>query len=579
MDPKSDAKLNIEIEMAKDKQLLEVLDRNAQVVVKYNGDIAAVARQEGGVAQIISEKYAAIRIPLEQAERLLAYPEVEYMEAPRNFVYNLEFSMKAACIRAVQDSGTYDLSGEGVLLGIVDSGINYAHPDFRNEDGTTRIVSLWDQSIPGNPPLGYIQGTAYSREQINEALEQPTQAARLAKVPSQDTIGHGTHVAGIAGGNGRGSKGRNAGAAPESEFIIVKLDSPPDTALVRTVDIMLGVRYVIEKAIELSRPISVNVSIGMNEGSHDGRSLIEQFLEDMAQVWKTNICAGSGNEGQARNHLEGKVNQGGVETFEVNIGPNKQSYNLSVWQSFIDRLAFQIKGPNGGATPIIYYNQPPAKYVVGDAIIYVSFAGPSPLNGDVEFGIYMYGQNGKPINAGAWEINVLGESIVDGTYNVWGQTAEQSGSETFIIGSTPEMTLTTPSTAQNIITVGAYNSITNQIAPFSGRGYTRGPVQVKPDLVAPGVDILAPSNAGGYRTLSGTSMATPHVTGGIALMMQWGIVQGNNPFLYGENLRSYLLRGAVRDTVGITYPDPSWGYGKLCIKNSLDVLRRERVFS
>ncbi|MGL5676393.1 MAG: S8 family serine peptidase, partial [Cellulosilyticaceae bacterium] len=184
------------------------------------------------------------------------------------------------------------------------------------------------------------------------------------------------------------------------------------------------------------------------------------------------------------------------------------------------------------------------------------------------------GDNGKAINEGIWRGRVYGDSIVNGQYNVWGESSEQSGETTFFVQSTPEVTVTTPSTASNVITVGAYDAITNQIAGFSGQGYTRTNQSIKPDLVAPGVDILAVSNTGGYRTLSGTSMATPHVTGAVALMMQWGIVEGRNAFLYGEYVRTYLLRGAKRDVKGVTYPDTKWGYGKLCLKNTMDLLRR-----
>ncbi|MGL4797865.1 MAG: S8 family serine peptidase [Cellulosilyticaceae bacterium] len=574
MDPKTDAKLNIELAIVANNEASLLPDREQQVIVKYNGDIEKIVAKEGGITQIISEKYAAVRIPFDKVKNLLTYTEVEYMEAPKSFVYNVAESMKAACIRSVQAQNSYGLTGKGVLLGIVDSGILYQHPDFRNADGTTRIAYLWDQGIQGKPPLGFNEGTEYTSEEINEALRQPTRSEQFAIVPSEDSVGHGSHVAGIAGGNGRGSRGRNVGAAPEATFVIVKLASPGKSEIVRTVDIMLGAKYVVEKARELGMPIAVNISLGMNEGSHDGKSLIEQYLDDLSQVWKTNIVVGAGNEGAARGHFQGKVTAESPSVFEVNIGPNKKEYHFSVWQSFIDLLSFEIVAPNGAKTPRIYYNQPASRYVLGDTIVYVSFAGPSPLNGDIEFAVYLLGEGGKSINEGVWQGRVYGDSVVNGQYNVWGETSEQSGDTTFFVQATPQVTVTTPSTASNVITVGAYNAITNQIAGFSGQGYTRTNQSIKPDLVAPGVDILAVSNTGGYRALSGTSMATPHVTGAVALMMQWGIVEGRNAFLYGEYVRTYLLRGARRDVKGVTYPDIKWGYGKLCLKNTMDLLRR-----
>lgn len=574
MNPKTDAKLNIEINaLAADPQML---DPSQQVIVKYNGDIVNIAAKEGGIAQIISEKYAAIQIPLEDAPKLLNYPEVEYMEAPKIFVFNLEQSMRQACITSVQNNPPYNLKGKGVLLGIIDSGIFYQHPDFRNEDGTTRIAYLWDQSIEGNPPEGFTEGTEYTKEQINEALSKTRRSEQLAIVPSEDSIGHGTHVAGIAGGNGRGSRGRYQGAAPEAEFIIVKLSSPGQSQFVRTISIMLGVKYVIEKARELNRPIAVNLSIGMNEGSHDGKSLIEAYLDDAALLWKTNIIVGSGNEGVAKNHFEGRIATGEERSVELNIASNKRTYGFTVWQQFIDTLTYNIQSPSGEKTPLIILGQPPRRFVLGNTLVNVSFGGPSPLNGDIQLGVFLSGIGERPIDEGIWRINIVGQDVVGGTFNIWGETREQAG-ETFFPNADPELTITTPATAFNVISVGAYDSVTNQIADFSGRGFTRSLRSVKPDLVAPGVGIMAPSQGGGYRALSGTSMATPHVTGAVALMMEWGIVQNRNPFLYGESVRTYLLRGTNKDITGISIPDKSWGYGKLCLKNTMDLVRRAQV--
>jgi len=190
---------------------------NWQVLVKYNGDIEAVARQEGGVAQRINDQFAVLAIPPDRVMNLINYTEVEYVEAPKRLVYNLDTSMRASCITPVQNDAPYRLRGEGVLLGIIDSGINYFHPDFRNPDGTTRITSIWDQTITGRPPEGFFQGTEYTRQEINEALSQQNRLQGLLIVPSEDTNGHGTHVAGIAGGNGRASNGRYVGAAPDAE--------------------------------------------------------------------------------------------------------------------------------------------------------------------------------------------------------------------------------------------------------------------------------------------------------------------------------------------------------------------------
>jgi minor extracellular serine protease Vpr len=216
-------------------------------------------------------------------------------------------------------------------------------------------------------------------------------------------------------------------------------------------------------------------------------------------------------------------------------------------------------------------------YILGSTEVFTTFVGPSPLNGDIEFAVFLIPLRSAFISPGVWTVRIYGREIVLGDYHVWGPTSDTAGIDNYILTNVSGITITTPATAQFVISVGAYNSRTQQIAPFSGRGFSRDDKVIKPDLVAPGVNIIAPSYTGGYQQLSGTSMATPHVTGSVALIMEWGIVRGNNLFMYGENLKAYLLRGAVRNIPGVTFPNPSWGYGKLCLQNTLDILRTQQI--
>ncbi len=318
-----------------------------EILVKYNGDIEAVARKEGGVAQLISEQYAALTMPPNQIQNLLNYTEVEYMETPKRLKYNVVSSMTASCITGVQKETPYNLKGRGILLGIIDSGIHYRHPDFRNPDGSTRILRIWDQTIPGKPPTGYLIGTEYTSDQINAALKAPNKLEGDLLVPTKDTVGHGTHVAGIAGGNGRGSAGQVVGAAPEAEFIIVKLGRGDFEGFVRSIEIMLALRYVIETATQLSKPIAINLSVGTNSGPHDGEALLEQYIDDVATLWKNNIVVAAGNEANTRNHTQGRVAPGETEVIEFQIGANTSYYGVSIWQNPLDELSFEIIGPNG----------------------------------------------------------------------------------------------------------------------------------------------------------------------------------------------------------------------------------------
>ena len=586
MENKTDAMLQLLSELSTEEitaspEYLALLgfgqNSNWQVVVKYNGDIEAVARQEGGIAQRINDQFAVLAIPPERVMDLVNYTEVEYVEAPKRLIYNLDTSMRASCITSVQNELPYRLRGEGVLLGIIDSGINYFHPDFRNPDGTTRITSIWDQTIIGRQPEGFLQGTEYTREEINNALRAQNRQEGLLIVPSQDTLGHGTHVAGIAGGNGRGSNGRYVGAAPQAEFIIVKLGQPDFEGFVRDIEIMLAVKYVLERARALGKPVAINISIGTNQGPHDGTSLLELYLDDAATVWKNNIVVGTGNEGVTRSHTTGRVSENSTTSFEFQVGASNPNYSLSLWQDPIDRLAIQVVSPTGESTPLIVYAEGSVNYALGNTRVYATFSGPTPMSGNIEFALALVPIQGTSVTSGPWTLVVHGQQVVNGSFDVWGTITEQQEVNNYFLAPVIEGSLTTPATAESVIAVAAYDDATGQIAPFSGRGYARNEYRTKPDLTAPGVDIVSASHTtSGYRTLSGTSMATPHVTGGCALLMEWGIVNGNNPYLYGENLRTYLIRGARREN-NMNYPNQQWGYGKLCIEQSLDLLRQQLV--
>lgn len=239
-----------------------------ELIVKYSGTLDAVRTISLSVTELMNG-YAVIVIREDRIEELASFPEVEFIEKPKSLYFEAYVGRQVSCIDSVQNP-PYSLKGNGILIGIVDSGIDYANPAFRNADGTTRIVSLWDQTIPGHPPEGYATGTEYTREDINAALEEADEQERFRIVPSRDMSGHGTAVAGIAAGNGAGSAGgQYRGVAPEAELIVVKMGIPRMEGFPRTTELMTGVDYIIRKALELRKPVAVNISFGNTYGSHE----------------------------------------------------------------------------------------------------------------------------------------------------------------------------------------------------------------------------------------------------------------------------------------------------------------------
>lgn len=539
--------------------------RTWEVIIKYSGTLGQVREIAESVVEL-SNEFAIVTVREDRLEALAGIEAVEYIEKPKRLFFQVENGRRVSCMTSVQIRPP-KLYGTGVLVAIIDSGIDYANLDFRNADGTTRIYALWDQTIPGNPPEGYVQGTEYTQEKINEALRQENRTERMKIVPSEDRSGHGTAVAGIAAGNGRGSKGaRYQGVASESGILVVKLGTPREEGFPRTTELMQAIDYVVKKAQRAGRPVAINISFGNTYGSHTGTSLLERFIADIANLWKSVICIGMGNEGASAGHTAGILKENTEERIPLAVQMKETAINVQIWKSYHDIVDISLISPAGvqiGPIPEVIGTQ---RFVVGDTEILLYYGEPSPFHVSQEIFIEFLPKDSY-ITPGIWQFVLTPRKIVTGEYDLWLPSENVLNRGTAFRYPTERGTLTIPSTSQRVISVGAYDSLTFAYADFSGRGGLEG--ESKPDLVAPGVDITAPTPSGIYQTFTGTSFATPFVSGAAALMMEWGIVRGNDPYLYGEKVKAYLRRGA-RPLPGFTeYPNPQVGYGALCLRDSL----------
>ena len=541
-----------------------------ELIVKYSGTLEAVRQTARSVTELLNG-YAVIVIEEERIGQLAQLPEVEFIEKPKKLYFQTDVGRQVSCIDIVQDM-PLSLRGKGTLIGIVDSGIDYENAEFRNEDGTTRIVSLWDQSVNGRPPAGYLAGTEYTREQIDAALATEDKEVRRQMVKTSDVSGHGTAVAGIAAGNGRGSEGRRfRGAAPEAELIIVKMGAPREGGFPRTTELMRGVDYIVRKAVELRRPVAINISFGNTYGSHDGTSLVERFLNDIADMWKNVICIGSGNEGASAGHVSGKVRRQISETVELAVQQREPALSIQIWKSYVDEMGVSVISPSGRQAGPFYEFLGAQRDILGDTELLIYYGEPKPYS--VKQEIYLSLLPGKQyIESGVWKIVLTPGRIVDGEYQMWLPTQTSLNMGTAFLQPNSMSTLTIPSTASLAVTVAAYDARTFSYADFSGRGPAgmyEGENVLKPDIAAPGVRVTAPVPGGGYQSFSGTSFAAPFVTGSAALLMEWGIVRGNDPYLYGEKVKAYLRKGAKQLAGYERWPNALLGYGALCVRDSL----------
>ncbi len=549
------------------------------LIIDYNGDTYVLEQYKDYSVNIINFFLAVIHVPISDI-REDSISQLGYAVFPNLFGLISDAELEASGILRLRNIPSFNLRGQGVLIGFLDSGIDYTNPIFQYADGTTKISYLWDQTIDSDQiPEGMAYGTEYTRDQINEALrsEDP-----YSIVPSKDEVGHGTMLAGVAAGNEVPESGFY-GVAPDAEIVFVKLKHakanlkaffriPESELSYQENDILFGYQYLINVGTRLNKPIVICNAVDTSQYAHDGRGSTSGWLSLQANNIGIAIITAVGNEGNARRHYSGVVNSTmGYDTVELNVGEGESGFSMEIWGATPNLYTIDITSPSGEyisrmnimmnetreitfifEPTIIFLDYTLVEAQSGDQLILLRFSDPSP---------------------GIWKFNVYGRGIDPMRFNIWLPMNNFITADTYFIRSDPFITVLSVSCAPIPIAVTAYDSENDSLYLNSGRGNTRLDY-IKPDIAAPGVNVLAPSLEQEFVLVTGTSAAAAHTAGVAAMLFEWGIINGRYPNMSTQDMKIFMIRGARRN-IDIEYPNRDWGYGILDIFNVFESLRRD----
>ncbi|WP_435575568.1 S8 family serine peptidase [Clostridium gasigenes] len=535
---------------------------NIEIVVLFGNNLDKVTRSVeaiGGTFENLGYGFGIVTVKSEDIRKISELQGVQYVELPK-VLFTSDFeSNKASCVPNAWDR--YGLTGEGVLVGFIDTGIDYTHPAFRDEEGNTRIDFIYDLAEDRK---------VYDKAQINEALKAPDP---YAIVNVRDPLDHGTHVAGIACAGGNIPK-QNYGVAFKSSIAMVKTTRYGFLNFALSTQIMRGIKFLVDKSNEMNKPLAINISLSTNDGAHNGTSLLEQYIETICRLERVAIVIAAGNEGDAAHHVGGELSD--INVIPLSVSDSEMALSLQLYKPLLVDISIEIENPLGEKSGEIVIRNGYRELNIGVDKCLIYNTGPKPfdINGEISISL-LPGLQYLP--SGEWKVTLKVLNKYRGIYDIWLPITEAINEKTRFLKPDVYNTLGIPATVQSAISVGSYNNMTNTFSSFSGRGKIYRTSFEKPDIVAPGEDILSTVSNRGFDTKTGTSMASPNVAGICALLLEWGIVKGNDPFLYGERLKYYLSKGAKRDRLEIPYPDPRWGYGTVCAYDSLNLLQLANV--
>ncbi len=540
----------------------------ADLIIDYNYNTELLENYPNASYNIINRQYAVLYIPASEMTYNAVY-KYGYAAIPK--CYGLMYSSTTEPVNNyyIHSLPVYDYTGEGVLIGFVDNGIDYRNKAFTYPDNTTRIVAIWDQSIESTDgyPAGFYYGTEYSRERINLALQS---AEPLSIVPSVETTGQGTALAGIAAGN-YGDEYGFTGTAPDTELVVVKLKQAKpylkeffgigqEELCYQENDIMLGIKYLLQVAGSLKRPIVICLGLGSSQGSHTGEDFISRYISYIGELPGVAVIIGAGDEGNRRGHYYGEISSPNhFHTVELNVGMERENFSMELWGYPPIILAVDIYAPSGELVyhiPRVYTEQNTTQVVYRDTTIYIDNRVQEPFAGS-QLILFRF----KNTVEGIWNFRISGSYDLQNRFHIWLPIYQFISENTYFLNPDPNTTISVPGNTVNLITVTAYNPVDRELYYYASRGFTKTG-EPKPDITAPGVNIAAPTGDSQSAYFTGTSLAAAYTAGVAARLMEWGVVKGNLTNMDCTFVRYILTSSAGRDS-SLDYPNPDWGFGIL----------------
>lgn len=537
-------------------------------IVKYMQNVENTMELFPGTTfQAVNEIFGILYVPLENTGEL-EITGTSYNSIPKCYTYMDMEAAGASGITRLHDHPYLKLRGKGTAVAVIDSGIDYQNEVFRNAGGS-RIAYLWDQSLEEESDMGAAKvpyGRLFRKRDIDLALDSENP---FSIVPSRDTNGHGTALAGIAAGNM--VQGENfTGAAPEATLIIIKVKPakqylrnfylyPPEAEVFQEDDVMMAIAFAIRLAKELGVPLSICVGIGSSQGAHLGTNALSQYVDYVANFSQVSVSVAAGNEGNTRNHSTGIFSQEREKIVtELRVAEREQGFTMEFWGEPPEIYELSIQSPTGEILEVsssigsrtqelsfvfvetkVYVNYILIERQTGYSLVYIRFFHPA---------------------SGIWKIFTQGKNKQNVQFHMWLPVEGLISQDTYFLEPSPYTTVTAPGDARNSITATAYQHRDGSIYIAAGRGYTPNGM-VTPHLAAPGVNVKVPLVRGGFGIRSGTSISAAQTAGIAALLFEWAIIRNNQPFFTGSSVKYYLQRGARREE-NMQYPNPEWGYGE-----------------